>query len=171
MNVILIGMMGSGKTTVGERLAEKLFWRFFDSDRVLENEQKTTIEAIFETKGEPFFRQIEKDLMKRLGKVDRAIIATGGGAACQEDNWNAWRQNGKTVWLQARPETIHQRIRPQSGPVRPLLKGNLLAIEKISEILKSREDFYRRADLALEMDQMAPDEAADKIIQAFGIKT
>ncbi len=129
-------MMGSGKTTVGKTLAEKLGWPFYDTDSLIEAEEKTTIAEIFKTRGEPAFRLLEKNKIMKLASEDACVVATGGGAPCSEENWKNLSRAAFTAWLRVAPETILRRLRENSGDSRPLLKEQEMSLEKIARILK-----------------------------------
>lgn len=162
MNLVLIGMMGSGKTTVGRLLARRLHWSFFDTDSIIEDVSRMTIATIFETLGEDTFRKLEKEVIRHMAEYGHAVIATGGGAPCQEENWKAFEKRSLVVWLKARPESLLERLRRTPPGVRPML-NNDLSLEKISELSSKREPFYRKAQYILETDGLTADRAADKI--------
>ncbi len=163
MNLVLIGMMGSGKSTVGKLAAAKLKRRFFDSDRMIEKEQGKMIAEIFESQGEPAFRELEKSMIRRLMNETDAVISTGGGAPLSEENWKSFL-NGTVIWLKASPHVLHERLNRGGSSSRPLLKDSF-TVEKIAEILKNRTPFYNRAGITIETDQLDPEESVDKIVR------
>lgn len=165
MNVVLIGMMGSGKSVVGQLLAKKLKWKFYDSDTLIEQQEKTSIASIFESKGEKHFRMLEKRMICRLTKKNRVIIATGGGAPCFHKNWEALSKNGFVIWLKANPKTLFRRLKKEAPETRPLLKGNAFTLKCISDLLRKRELYYGRADLILKTDHLTPKEIAKRIME------
>ena len=162
MNIVLIGMMGSGKSSVGRLVAEKLKWKFIDVDRRIEEEQNDTIARLFEMRGESAFREIEKNAVARFSAEDGAVIATGGGAPCFEENWNALSRNGTIGWLKASPETLAQRLKKSGARSRPLLKGTL-TVERLSRLCSERRIFYQKADLTIDVDGLDREEIAEKI--------
>jgi shikimate kinase len=162
MNLVLIGMMGSGKTTVGRQIARRMHWSFYDTDSVVEDLSQMSIASIFETMGEEFFRKVERQVVGHLASHDHAVIATGGGAPCQPENWKAFQKRSLVVWLKARPESLLERLRKSQQGSRPLLKDDL-SLEKISSLLSKRESFYRKAQFILDTDGLPPDRIADKI--------
>jgi shikimate kinase len=163
MNCFLIGMMGSGKSTVGKVLAKKLGWAFRDADQEIEKEAGTSIKTIFEKQGEPVFREMEKRTIARLASLDRAIIAAGGGAPCFEENWASFQRSGKTVYLKVSPGTVLKRLSAAPEDQRPLLKKDSLSEEKIRSILEKREALYQKADWAVDVNSVDPEAAADQI--------
>lgn len=162
-------MMGSGKSAVGRLLAGKLMWKFYDSDSIIESEQKMTVPEIFSQKGESAFREIEKDTIARLSRQDNCVIATGGGAPAREENWKFFGPNSAVVWLKGSPQALFRRLERGGGKTRPLLKDSF-SLEKISEILKGREKFYQKAGFTVETDGLEPEETADKIMRLVSPK-
>ena len=110
MNIILIGFRGTGKSTVGELLANRLERDFIDSDKYIESSTGKTIKRIFEEEGEEGFRKIEADAIARLSKMDNKIVSAGGGAILRKDNVKNLKSNGFLILLVATPEIIHNRI-------------------------------------------------------------
>lgn len=171
MNIVLIGMMGSGKSTIGRQISKSLGWPFYDSDQVIEEKEKMTVEAIFREKGEPAFRAAEKAVIASLAAQDDCVLATGGGAPCHEDNWKAFGANSFVVWLKVKPETLYERLVRPTAKVRPLLKDAGLTPEKVAALLTEREKHYGRAHWTLETEGLTPQQSAEKIVQAFKTRT
>lgn len=138
--------MGSGKTTVGKRLALLLEYDFLDLDAYIESQEQTTITALFEKKGEPYFRERESHYLKQLDKDGNRVIATGGGTPCFFDNMKYMNATGITVYLKAAPRLLAYRLRQQQDH-RPLLKGKSQeeVMAFITEKLAERESFYNTA--------------------------
>ena len=170
MNLVLIGMMGSGKSTVGKIMAGKLKWKFLDSDRLIEQEEKRSIPEIFQGDGEASFREKEKKMIVRLAREDRCVIAAGGGAPVSPEFWDAVSKSSSVIWLKAKPETLFTRLKDGGAKSRPLLADSL-SVEKISRILKAREPFYQKANWTIETDGLKPEEAADKILRLSLVKS
>ena len=120
--IYLVGMMGSGKSTVGRLLAETLQYRFFDTDDVIEKSLGATVSQIFEENGEEVFRDIETKVLQELSQYARSVISTGGGAVLSRENWGNMR-HGIVVWLSGKPETLASRIQGKEKDSRPLLSG------------------------------------------------
>lgn len=123
MNIVLIGLMGSGKSAVGRLLAERLDRPFIDTDTLIEAEAGCTIPAIFAAEGEEGFRRREAEVIARAAAGDGQVIATGGGAVLRPENRDALRRNGLVIWLDAPPEALYRRVRAQGIRRRPLLAG------------------------------------------------
>jgi len=150
--IYLVGMMGSGKSTVGRQLAEKLSYRFFDTDDVIEKSLGATVSQIFEENGEDIFRDIETKVLQELSQYARSVISTGGGAVLSRENWGNMR-HGIVVWLNGSPQTLASRIQGQEKENRPLLndveESQDELTTKLTGILDEREKFYNEADIVV----------------------
>ena len=142
--------MATGKSTVGRVLASELGWRFSDLDSEIEGEQQTTIAQIFERHGEAAFRALETDaIRKKVRQIQSGhpyVLALGGGAFLQPDNWELVKNNGITVWLDCSLERINQRL--VGNTTRPLAADP----ERVARLLEERRPFYARADYRVEAD-------------------
>jgi shikimate kinase len=150
----LIGMMGSGKTWYGGRLAEKLKVPFIDLDQVIEQQEERSINAIFETDGEAYFRDIEaKHLRELTDDYENAVISTGGGTPCYHDNLMWMRQTGFTIYLRVPVEILVSRLQAASKD-RPLLNGvsDHQMHGKITSLLEKRQSFYLQAHETLDVE-------------------
>lgn len=142
-NVILIGFMGCGKTTVGRKLSYRLRRPILDTDKEIEREAGCTISEIFETEGEQRFRDMETECLRRmLGTVNRQIISVGGGLPLREENRELLRKLGQVVYLRAEAQTIYDRVKHDT--TRPLLQGGD-PLGKIRAMLKERGPVYEAA--------------------------
>lgn len=149
--IFLIGYMGSGKTTVGKMLAEKLGYGFVDMDTHLEEKHFKPVSEIFTKLGEPEFRRLEKECLHEVAEFENVVISTGGGAPCFFDNIDFMNARGLTVYLKLSTEELANRLAHSREGKRPLLadkKGEDL-IQFISEGLASRERFYLKAALSI----------------------
>jgi len=146
MKVFLIGFMGSGKTTIGKKLANYLKYEFIDLDKLIESRSGMSIVSYFELHGEVAFRELERDILQKTEFPENVIIATGGGAPCFSDNMEWMNKNGLVAYLSLSPKALASRLE-HSKTDRPLirhLKGDEL-IDFISAKLKDREEFYNQA--------------------------
>ncbi|BFT73222.1 shikimate kinase [Paenibacillus sp. P36] len=160
-NLVLVGFMGTGKSTVGKKLAERLGWQFQDSDAVLEDEQQTSIADLFRQYGEVHFRTLESKTLESLLAQRGQIVATGGGAVLAEENRACMLRNGFVVALKASPETIIHRVSADIN--RPLLQGNLE--ERVHTLLEQRKSAYDFAHVMIDTTELTTDQIVDLIIQ------
>ena len=148
--VYIIGFMGSGKSTAGEKLASSLGWSFIDLDRKIEEKAGKTIPQIFSQHGESYFRSIETDLLRSVGSGVETVVSTGGGTPCHGDNMNFMLQTGLTVYLKMTPSQLAGRL-IKSTDERPLLKNipDEKLISFIDEKLIYREKWYNRSNIVI----------------------
>jgi shikimate kinase len=165
--LFLIGYRGSGKTTVGRLVADRLAWSFVDADTVLEERHGRTIREIFATEGEAGFRDKEAAVLADLCRRTNAVIATGGGIVLREANRELLKRHGLVAWLAADPQTLLARIQadPTTAERRPALAGGGLA--EVEQLLAVREPLYRTcADVVIPVGALSPEQAADAILAA-----
>ncbi len=146
-NIVLIGFMGTGKSTVGLKLAERLSMKFIDMDREIEKVTGMSVSELFKRHGEVRFRSEEKLMAQKLSNKKDIVIATGGGIVLQNENIEALRENGILICLDAEAGDIFERV-SRKRSTRPLLKKNL-KVEDIVEMLSEREPFYACADFRI----------------------
>lgn len=164
MNLILCGMMGAGKTSVGVRIAEMTGRRWYDTDQMIVD-RYGNISDIFEYYGEEYFRRLESGIVKELAQKDHLIISTGGGLVLKRENNELLQANGKIVFLRASLETLAERLRVNDD--RPLLqvKAGVLA-DKLAELLRVRTPVYEHvADFIVDVDGKSVDENAATVIE------
>jgi chorismate synthase len=163
--VFLIGPMGAGKTTVGEHLARLLGLAFVDLDAQLEARTGARVAELFAREGEERFRQREAELLAELERGSPAVVALGGGAACNEEAWRRMRRGGVVVALTAEGPELVRRLSTTPGGIgaRPLLHGAEPAI-RLEEILRARRRWYARADATLRTDGLPADVAAGAVL-------
>lgn len=166
MNITLIGFMGTGKTTVGRRLAKRLGWPLVDLDEVIVSAAKKSIPAIFAEHGEPVFRRLEHRAILKILHQDQQVIATGGGAFIDPGNRRFLKAIGPVICLTAAPKIILQRVR-QSLPSRPLLAGGP-SLSQIQQLLAQRAAAYAKADLTIDTSGLSVDEIVERIWDAIG---
>lgn len=150
-NIILIGFMGAGKTTLGRRLADRLNLSFVDTDIRIEEEQGRTISDMFAKEGEVYFRELEtKQIEKLLKEAKGRVVSVGGGLPVQEVNYPLLKKLGTTIYLKASKGTLLNRL--QGDTSRPLLRGGELE-QKIESLMSAREAIYEEvADVIVETD-------------------
>lgn len=166
-NIILTGFMGCGKTTVGIRLSYRLRLTMEDTDKLIEKEEGRTISEIFRTDGEPFFRELETECLKKLlTTAKNKIISVGGGLPVKEENRVLLKQLGTVVYLRAGAETIYERTKHDTS--RPLLQGEDPQ-GKIRTLLAAREAVYESAaDIIIDVDKKGFDVILEEIAEAVG---
>lgn len=143
-NIVLIGFMGTGKSTIGRELSRRTSWKFLDMDQLIEKEQGRTIPEIFAAEGEEYFRQLERDLVKRLSAKSRLIISTGGGTAKNPDNVADFKKKGVVICLYADVDDIYARTSRRGR--RPVLDQYEDRRQAIVELLAQRQPMYDQAD-------------------------
>ena len=153
--IILIGYMGSGKTTVGKALAAELGMRFYDLDWYIEGRMRQTIAQIFSERGEEGFRKVEHNLLHELAEFEDILISCGGGTPCFFDNIDYLNQQGDTLYLKAEPEVLYKHLK-MGKTIRPLLLNKTPEEVQhfISEQLQIREPFYQKARYMLDVSLM-----------------
>jgi shikimate kinase len=169
MNLLLIGFMGAGKTTIGRLLAEKLGWQFVDTDDLIVERAGKAIPRIFAEDGEAQFRQIETEVIRSLAQRAHHVIALGGGAVKREDNVRWLKSIGPIVYLTASPQELARRIHAMPG-ARPLIDGegvkkSLTEVEeRVRALLAERLPIYERAgDVVIETTGLSPEEVCEAI--------
>lgn len=165
--ILLSGMMGSGKSAVGRRLAERLGWRFVDTDEEIASVAGMSIPEIFDRQGEERFRELERAVLERL--PDRgAVVALGGGAVVDPANRALLSHKGVCVLLEAPPETLASRIGDCDG--RPLLAGasGEERVERLREVHAGRRSAYEEAEVRIRTDDRTVEEVCDMILVALG---
>ena len=164
-NIVLIGFMGVGKTSVGAQLAQSLAREFLDLDQILVDRLGVSIREYFATSGEGAFRAQERALIAELAPKTGVVIATGGGAVLDPRNVAALRQQGPLVLLTAEPTTIYRRLGGDRS--RPVLGGEA-TVEGIAEILAQRKAAYdKAAQLTISTDQLSLGEVVEAVLQAL----
>ena len=161
--LILVGFMGAGKSSVGRILARRLGRGFVETDDMITAKEGVSIPEIFATKGEAYFRAAEEEALGLLAIQRDGVIATGGGLPCREGRLATLRALGTVVWLSADFDTLYRRAR--EGGERPMLAGRSGA--DVEALYRSREPFYRQADLMVDTTHLGPDQVAARILQCL----
>ncbi len=162
MNVVLCGMMGAGKTTVGLRLAAQSSRTCVDTDAVIEKKHGK-ISDIFAMHGEGYFRVLERETVKELSEKDNLVLSVGGGLVLQAENVAELKKKGKIVYLRAKKQTLVQRLKEDKD--RPLLQGEDLET-RIDGLIRQRANIYEHvADFVVDVDEKTPEQIAEEIVR------
>ena len=161
--IYLVGFMGSGKTTVGRLLADRLGWHFVDLDERIEAQEKMSIPEIFESRGEPDFRRLETEAIRACVRIIECgrptVMALGGGAYVQPENYDLLEEHGVTIWLDCSFETVQRRV--EQATHRPLARDP----EKFYQLFVSRQEAYRRAAHRVSIESDDPEQAVSAILR------
>lgn len=161
-NVVLIGFMGTGKSTIGRDLAEKLEMDYKDTDTMIQEKMGMPISEIFEKYGEDYFREVEGKVVEEASNATNTIIICGGGVVLNKKNVEFLKKKGRLVLLKAQPETIHKRLHGDES--RPVLRG-CFSLAGLQELMTQRNEAYNdAADITVETDYCTVDEISTKII-------
>jgi len=172
MNIFLVGFMGSGKSTLGKKIASRLNFLFIDMDIEIEKQEKKSVQEIFQSQGEQNFRAIETTWLQKFAEKN-VVVATGGGAPCSENNLQLIQKKGITIYLKSSPENLTNRLF-QAKNTRPLInqfkqdKNELLNF--VQTKLAEREPFYFKSDLvidSLDMNAEKLDELVKSIVETI----
>jgi shikimate kinase len=159
--ILLVGMMGAGKTTVGRLVAAALGWGYLDSDAEVETATGLTVPALFARDGETAFRDAEAAALQRACTgTEPVVVSVAGGAVLREDNRALLQSSGRVVWLRARPETLAARVGDGAG--RPLLEGGPAAALTALDAVR-RPLYAEVADETIDVDELRPDEVAARV--------
>jgi len=164
-SLVLVGLMGAGKSTVGRRLAQRLGRRFVDADDEIEAAAGMKIPEIFDRYGEEHFRDGERRVLARLLTDQGMVIATGGGAFMNEETRRLIEENGRSIWLRADLDTLVRRCAKRTD--RPLLAGTDPR-ETLSRLMEVRYPVYAEADHIVESGGDAHDQVVERIIDVLG---
>ncbi len=161
-SLYLVGMMGSGKTSTGRPLAERLGYGFVDADAVIEQAAGCSIPEIFDRDGEAGFRSLESQVLSAISQRHSLVVATGGGVVTQPENWGMLH-SGIVIWLDVVPDQLLQRLNADST-VRPLLQ-TADPEAALNALLNERRPLYAEADLTVVINDENPEAVADGILQ------
>jgi shikimate kinase len=162
-NVILVGFMGAGKSSVGRLLARRLGRCFVETDDMITAQEGRSIPEIFAERGEAHFRALEEEAVRLLALKSGDVIATGGGLYCRDGRPQALKALGTVVWLAGDFDVLYERAR-RAGE-RPMLAGR--ARDDVEALYRAREPYYRQADLTVDTTGIGPDEVADRVLLAL----
>jgi len=160
MLIYLIGLPGSGKSTIGKTLAKKLSYAYNDMDDVICAQEKKTIEEIFADKGENYFRELEYNILHETFELKNTIISTGGGVPCFFDNITEMKKHGLTIFINPTTEELANRLVGQGGENRPMLKGKThkQVLDFIETKYRERAPYYEQAKLIFSTNKLKPED-------------
>lgn len=166
--IFILGYMGSGKTTVGKRLAKALSLSFVDLDAYIETRYRKTVPVLFEEMGEDGFRQIENRSLCEVSEFEDVVISTGGGTPCFFDNMDIMNRSGVTLYLEAHPEDLAAHLLA-SKTVRPLIAGKSKEelVPFIEGHLASRESYYKKAQIIYPIERMLTKTEVDLTVKGI----
>lgn len=167
-NIVMIGFMGCGKTTVGKQLAAELEYQFLDTDAYIEEKEQMTISQIFDKKGEAYFRNLETTSLEELAaQTKQTIVSSGGGLPLREENAKLLKKLGFVVYLRVTKETVLKRL--EGDTTRPLLACENPA-QKVEELLNFRDPIYEvGAHLVIDVDEKSVPEIVEEIVRNYKI--
>mgnify|MGYP000059548521 CR=1 FL=1 len=161
-NIVLIGFMGAGKTTISDYLSTMFAMEIIEMDQVIAEREEMSIPDIFATYGEEYFRDLETNLLIEMQSHKNTVISCGGGAALRERNVAEMKKNGRVVLLTASPETIYERVKDSDD--RPVLKGRK-NVKGISELMEQRREYEAAADIVINTDDKTVLQICEELIQ------
>lgn len=173
-HIILVGYMGSGKTTIGKMLSQQLGCAFIDSDAAIETSEGKTIREIFANRGEAYFRELEHQFCVDLQEMKPAVIATGGGLPCFGNTMEILKAAGIVVYVNASLQTLARRLKTERE-IRPLIAelDDLAIFPFVEEQLTWRKEFYKQAHIFLPNELHKPDKVVENLLKElharFGI--
>ena len=162
MKIVLTGMMGTGKTVIGKKLAQKLNMKYISTDEVIKKDVGMSIPKIFKRKGEPYFRDVETKAVKCVAMLDNFVIDTGGGVVQRSENMEELERNGTIICLTASPEVILKRTSKTN--YRPLLNVDD-PVSEIKGLLEKRKQFYKRCSRMIDTSNKGIEEVVNEIIK------
>lgn len=170
-NIILTGFSGTGKSVVAKEAAQRLNWNFVDTDDEVVKLAGKPIADIFREDGEERFRRLERQVLEKACQEEQTVIAVGGGAIADSQNYELLAKNGLIICLEAKPETIYQRLFPEAAygsetEIRPLLANNS-PLERITQLKSARQSYYAKADWTIHTDNLGIGEVAGEVIRAW----
>ena len=162
-NLVLIGMMGSGKSTIGRIIAKNTKLKFYDVDKIIENENNLQISEIFKKKGEDYFRKLEENISVRILKSSKSIISLGGGAFLNSKIRNEIKINSISVWLKWGSDILIKRIK--NSKTRPLV--NKLSEKELIKLIDNRSKIYAKADYKIICDKLNKEKIIKKLLEIY----
>ncbi len=164
LTLYLVGMMGSGKSSAGRHLAERLGYRFLDADSSIEQVAGRSIPELFASEGETGFRDLEAAVLNQIASWHSLVVATGGGVVTRPENWGQLQQ-GVVIWLDAPDALLLERLSADPTP-RPLMQSADPAA-RLAELMTQRRPLYAQADLHIVQDGRSADQVAEQVLEAL----
>ncbi len=164
-NIIIVGFMGTGKTTIATKLAHRLKMNYLSTDDLIEKKEKRTINEIFTKDGEESFRDIESEVVREVSGMENVVIDAGGGAVLREENMANFKSNGIVICLTADEEVVMERTKKYKH--RPLLNVEDPKL-RIRTLLAKRAPYYAKADHCIDTGKLTIRQAVDKILEIAG---
>tara|TARA_Y100001935_G_scaffold243432_1_gene234836 strand:- start:1096 stop:1608 length:513 start_codon:yes stop_codon:yes gene_type:complete len=162
-NIVFLGMMGSGKTSIGKLVSKKLKLNFFDTDSEIEKKINMKISKIFQEHGESFFRDVEEKITLNILEKENVVISLGGGTFINKIIRNKILSNHLSFWLNWKPEILIKRIK--NSPKRPLAMNS--SINELGDLIKKRSNFYSKALYNIDCNELTKSQIANKIIKIY----
>ena len=162
-NIVFLGMMGSGKTSIGYRVSKKLKINFFDIDQEIEKELNTKISKIFETKGEVFFRDLEEKVTLKILKKNNIVVSLGGGAFINKNIQKEVLENHLSFWLKWDNKILLERIR--NNPKRPL--AFKATDDELIDLIEKRSNIYSKAQYEIKCDNKSKEKIVKKVLKIY----
>lgn len=168
MNIVLTGFMASGKSTVARRIAKSSDYEFIDTDEMIVEREERSINDIFDTEGEEYFRRVEREIISKAAKMDGKVISTGGGVVLNPENIEELRKNGVVFNLDPDFSVIERRV-TQAAATRPLMKNQSMA--DIKKRFDNRKPFYDNCDYKIHItEQSTPNDIVREILKIMSEK-
>jgi shikimate kinase len=164
MNLILIGFMGSGKTTIGKALAQRLGLGYLDTDDMIEKQQGMEIKEIFSRYGESYFRRLEQEAVASLPALEGYVVSLGGGTLMGHNNLETVKKAGQTIFLNAPLPKILNNLK---GKFRPLV-GNAIEEDSLRQLLEKRLPVYHKADIIIDTASLDVEQTIEEILKRIG---
>lgn len=164
VNIVLTGFMGTGKSTVGKKAADRLNLTFVDIDKIIELRTQKTISSIFSDYGEKYFRSIEKETIREFSQKEGQVISTGGGVVLDPENMQNLKSKGLVILLKARPEIIYRNVCKDTS--RPLLQSED-PMGKIKELLEIRREYYKDNHFEIDISDLTIEEVTDRVMEIY----
>ncbi len=165
-HLILVGISGAGKTTVGQAVAERLGRIFMDLDREIERREQATVTELFAEKGEPYFRTKERELTEELSKAGNMVLAPGGGWITNADVVALLRPPGRIIYLKVKPETAMARIGDERATRPLLMRPDPLG--ELKRMLLQREPMFNGADHVIDTERLQPQQVVEEVLKIAG---